>query len=49
MQIADCYVEAIEKVVAWDLPEARLRRLPVFRASHLAGLDSLSCRGKNSH
>ena len=40
MQIADCYVEAIEKVVAWDLPEDAIGLAACLQASHLAGLDS---------
>ena len=40
MQIADCYVEAIEKVVAWDLPDDLITRAAFVEASHLAGLDS---------
>ena len=40
MQIADCYVVAIEKVVAWDLPEDAIAQAACLQASHLAGLDS---------
>jgi hypothetical protein len=40
MQIDDCFSEAIEKVVAWDLPDEAIAEATCLQARHLAALDS---------
>ena len=40
MQLSNYIVEAVDRVLSWDLPEEAVAQATCAEAGHLAGLDS---------
>ena len=40
MQISNYIVEAVDRVLSWDLPDEAIAQAASAQASHLAGVDS---------